>query len=262
MRGFAVLVAAVVLALGAVAAGAYPTLGGATGLVALPTAEVAPAGTVDLAVDYQKTVARVSDIYEADVTFWPARIAAGIGQNLELWAGYSKIEVDESGFDDQKLWNGGVKLALPGESADKVALAIGGSLGKLETDEDDIDLTSAFLVATQRFAMEGSKGYTKASLGLMWIQAGDPIDESLLKPFAGVEFVGESGASLGLEYRVKDDDLDAKAVFSAVVRYPLAGAGSPLWMEAGMTNAALGGLGGDDSDIFVGLGYRFGLPKK
>ena len=57
-----------------------------------------------------------------------------------------------------------------------------------------------------------------------------------------------------LEYRTKDNDLDAKAVFSAVLRRP---AGRGLHWEFGTTNASPLGLGLEDQEVFLRLGYDY-----
>jgi len=255
MRGSTVLLAAVVLVLGAMAAGAYPTLGGATGLVTLPTAEVAPAGMVDLAVDYQKTEAA-----GIELKLWPARAVAGLAKNAELWFGYNRMNGNS---EDATLWNGGAKYAFLQEPKDKVSLAIGGSLGRLEND-GHMNEASAFLVASKNLGKEKSAGEqpsARLSAGLVWLKFGDPADYDFTKPFLGVEVFGKAGGSLALEYRFKDDGADLEAPFSSVLRYPLGGVGAPLWVEVGTTNAAFESLGNDESDFFVGVGYRFGTAK-
>lgn len=271
MRVWVVVMAAVIAALGAAVAGAYPTFDGPSGLVTLPTAEVVPSGAVDLAVDYQKTTISGSalggaldlDAADSDITLIPIRAAFGVGEGLEIWGSYDPIKVE--GSEDAKLWNAGLKWAFMRESGgDDFSLAIGGSMGRMESDIDDVDITRAFLVASKVIKMKQSAGQplsAMAHLGVMWAKLGEPTDNTMTKPFVGIEFFGGGGASLALEYRFEDDDLDVNAPFSAALRYPIGGAGSPLWIQVGATNAATG-IGNNDNDLFFGLGYRFNVAGR
>ncbi len=91
------------------------------------------------------------------------------------------------------------------------------------------------------------------SVGIMYINLDPDVgdSESLTRPFVNLEFTGEGGTTLGLEYRWKDDDMDCKAVFSAVLRHPLS---EETTVEVGTTNASPTGLGLDDQDWFVRIG--------
>jgi len=246
MRVHMLLLLAILFAFSTAAAWGYPTLSGASGLVSLPTAEVSPTGTLDLALDYQQ-------VSPADL--WFLRANAGLAENLELSGGYTRVSDD----DTISIWNLGLKYQIAKESEKRVSLAVGGSLGKLDNTES-IDLASAFLVLSKSLSTGGTSARpfaVKGHAGLLWLSAKDSVvDEALLEPFLGVEFIGEKGASLGLEYRLKDSDLDADPVFSAVLRYPLAKMPSPLWLQVGTTNAGFAGLGGPDQDLFIGLAYR------
>ncbi len=254
MRAWSILLVAVLVVASAAAALAYPTLNGPTGLVTVPTADTAPLGAVDLAVDYQKTglkgLGSSLDMYDPeDVKIIPIRAVAGVAPNAEVWAGYTKV----SGDLDAKLWNGGAKYRFASEAKDKVDAAIGGSFGRLQNDED-INLSNAFLVLSKKLSTGSQKVGVKGHLGVLWLKVASPIDQTLIKPFIGVEITGDKGVSLVVEYRVKDSDIDSKAPFSAAVRYLVS---EDLWIQAGMTNAALGGIGFDDQRFFGGLSYRF-----
>ncbi|NIM04352.1 MAG: hypothetical protein GTO55_00825 [Armatimonadetes bacterium] len=261
MRVYMVVLITVVLALGGTAAWAYPSLGGATGLVTVPTAEVVPVGAVDLAVDYQKVdvgakaLASSLVMYEEEAEMLPIRVVAGVADDIEIWAAYNDADLDST---DLKVWNAGVKYMIAHEAEDNVSAAIGASFGRLE-NSDDVDIMTAFAVASKSLNMGGGADVVsaKAHLGVMWMDFDSPISEDLIEPFVGLEFTGEGGASLAVEYRMDDSDIDEDAPFSAVLRYPVGGA-TPLWLEVGTTNAALAGVGLDDNDIFYGLCYRFG----
>jgi len=84
------------------------------------------------------------------------------------------------------------------------------------------------------------------------------VDENLTKPFLAVEFLGQDRTSLGLEYRWKDSELDAKAVFSAVLRHDFE---QGITASVGVTNADQFGLGMDDQNWFAMIGYNFGFGK-
>ncbi|NIQ99902.1 MAG: hypothetical protein GTN78_06825, partial [Gemmatimonadales bacterium] len=52
----------------------------------------------------------------------------------------------------------------------------------------------------------------------------------------------------------EDDDIDQDAVFSAVLRHRF----QEAWeVEVGTTNAGPSGIGLDDQDFFIRLGYTF-----
>lgn len=107
---------------------------------------------------------------------------------------------------------------------------------------------------------EWSDGGTRilGSLGLMYLKL-DPdggSSESLARPFVGLEFVGAENTTFGLEYRWRDTDIDMQAVFSAVLRYSFSPA---LEAEIGTTNSGPSGIGLDDQDFFLRLGYNIPL---
>ena len=249
------------LALGAIAGWAYPTMSGATGLVTLPTAEVVPQGVVDIAVDYQDNVGEAIEMYDTeDVQIMPIRATIGVAESLEVWGGYTLVKVED--WDDAKLWNVGGKYQIMSEAAgDDVSVAVGGSFGKFDNDIE-VDVTNAFLVASKDISTSVAPNQpigATAHLGVIWIDLEDTdIDESLTEPFIGLEIFGEKGASLVVEYRFKDDSLDDSAPFSAALRYPIGE--SPLMIQVGTTNAAFAGIGADDNEFFVGLCYTLGEP--
>jgi hypothetical protein len=127
----------------------------------------------------------------------------------------------------------------------------------------DIDILKAYLVATKDLTpmsdeWEWTDGGTQilGTVGILYIDI-DPdgaAGDELTEPFVGLQFVGASGTSLGLEYRTGDDNIDQDDVFSAVLTHPL----SPVCeVQVGTTNAGPSGLGLDDQDVFVRLGYIF-----
>lgn len=276
MQKLVVLVTVLALALCAGAAWSYPTMQGATGIVVLPTADVAKNGTVNLAVDYQKVdtakaLGLSSLIYDeftgefieveadlGDTTVWPVRATVGLGGTAEFWGGYTFLEGDD--FDGNN-WNVGAKYAFMTEAKNGFDLAIGGSYGQTDLDFADDDLTtwSAFLVLSKTFMpCTESQPSIRGTVGGIYQDFSDGfIDDSLFEPYLGLE-VGYDQFQLGLEYRFEDEDIDTDAPFSAVLRYQFKE--NPLWLQIGWSNAILlNGIGTDESEFFAGAGYSFGF---
>ena len=258
---------------------AIPSLDGPTGIVTVPNASVAPLGTLQTALSYQKfKMATPSGTAETeDMTAWSLQALTGVADKAELWAAYQSLRNQQ----DSHIWGIGGKIQLAKEPEETASLAVGASYQKWVDaitmyDEaglpgvspEDAKVLKAYLVATKDFTpMKGEKwewgpgGGTRmlGSAGLMYLKVdgGSAFDESLTRPFLGVEFVGAAGTSLGLEYRWKDNDLDEKAVFSAVLRHMF----SPEFTaELGTTNASPVGTGLGDQEIFIRLGYN--IPMK
>ena len=261
---------------------AIPSLDGPTGIVTVPNASVAPLGSLQTALSYQKfkmaKMATPSGTAQTeDMTAWSLQLLTGVADKAELWAAYQSI----SDGGDSHIWGIGGKVQLAKEPEEAASLAVGASYQKwadafvaeLVTGGgmygqpvilEDAKVLKAYIVATKDFtpmttgSWEWNEGSTRmlGSLGLMYIDvdpdAGD--SESLTRPFVGLEFIGAGGTTLGLEYRWKDDDLDAKAVFSAVLRHKFS---REIEAEVGTTNAGPSGIGLDDQDFFVRVGYNF-----
>lgn len=255
MRKYSVLLVALLLLVMAAGAWAYPNLQGATGLVTIPTAEVTPSGVIDFALDYQKM--------EDSLKIYPFRVNGGVTDRLELSAAYAKANGDLWGWIPlNNFWEAGAKYALMTEPKNKIGLAVGGSFGKVDVDFfDNVDVSKCYAVLSKDLGKtlgDRKAIAVKAHAGLVWAKVGDPVDETLTRPFVGLELCGKNKASLGLEYRWKDDSLEPEAAFSAVLRYPLGeDVLQPLWLEVGTTNGGLLGYGGEESKLFVGLAYRF-----
>lgn len=161
--------------------------------------------------------------------------------------------------EDIKIWNIGAKYKFMDEPDDNVSLAIGGSLGEMK-DGDSVDVQKAFIAVSKNLTMKQAAGQpiaAKATAGLLYERQDDPVDQSLTKPYVGIDFTLKRGAQFGLEYRFKDDDLESDAVFSAALRYPFGNPEQPVWVQLGTTNNTTG-FGTNDQDVFFGIGYRFG----
>ncbi len=81
------------------------------------------------------------------------------------------------------------------------------------------------------------------------------IDDHLTRPFVSLEYFAPSRTSMGVEYRWKDNQFDAKAVFSAVLRQEFTGG---FMAAVGITNADQLGFGEHDHNWFGQVGYSFG----
>jgi len=246
-----VLLAAVLLATGALGASAYPTFDGATGVVNLPNAEIAPQGTFDLAATYVDTAFEWKG--------WPvARLNVGVTEDLEMSVGYAMWHDG----DDDNILRGGLKYRFMTEEEKGADVAIGGSFAH-EKYEDwsffDKHITKAYLAVSDNFEMgEGSPLSCRGTLGVMYMRfAEDGWEDDFTRPYVALELAHNCGASLGLEYRwranVEDDD---DAPWAAVFRYEFPN--TPLWIEAGLTNATYEGTSWGNERGFYGLGYTFG----
>jgi hypothetical protein len=253
MGKYFVLLVLLALLLGVGSAWAYPNFNGESGIVTLPNTEVTPVGTVNLAVSYQT-------MYEngSDINIWPGRINAGVADKLELSAAYTLFDIDDPSAPDYQ-WTAGAKFALLQEPADELGLAIGGSYGKIVGD-DDLAVTRAYLALSKDFDLVKDpenpiKG--RFTAGWAYIKFGDPADFTISKPYAALEFIGETGATLGLEYRWKDSDVEPNAVFSAVARVPVT-SDKAWWVEIGTTNSFYGATNMfDEQKTFYGICYQF-----
>jgi len=246
------------------AAFAIPSIGGPTGIVSVPTAAVAPNGELQTALTYQS-----QEMYTADVSLWQLQALAGVSEEAELWAAYALADQDgPTESETANMFAFGGKMQLSSEPEDDTSLAVGASIEKwsdLYTPMgfNDVSVWKAYIVATKDFTPMASESWEWSaesetrmlgSLGILYASVDPDVGDSgsLTRPFVGFEFIGAGGTALGLEYRWKDSDLDEKAVFSAVLTHPV----SPEFeIQVGTTNAGPSGLGLDDQDIFVRVGY-------
>lgn len=283
------LVAALLVAAGSMAY-AIPSLGGPTGIVSLPNANIATTTNLETALTYQAfstfdmyspgdAAAAALDMYAPnDATSWTLHALRGTSEEAELWGAYSRVH---DGADGDVRQIGG-KFQVKGDWPGDVKVAVGGSLGRwvnafglpalaavdmydagpAVTDAvTDVDFKKAYIVATREVTpiargwRRGPRTVTQmiGSVGLMYIsidpEAGNA--ETLMQPFGALEII-KGDTTLCVEYRSKDNDMDLKGVFSAVLRRP---AGEGVTVEIGTTNASPIGLGLEDQDIFVRLGY-------
>lgn len=228
-----------------------------------------------------------------DFSVWSLQALAGVAEGAELWAAFSQ---DNSDFDVTTWAIGGkYVIPTQTASGTSFAIGAGYRSGSGDADllvnlgtalpdpvlvayDLDANATDVYGVVTQDFSsLAGSEwcpgSKLLGSLGVLWKSVDaevtastfvDPdtfigaasLDESLLRPFAALQWISADNVYLGLEYRWEDSDLDADPVFSAVLGAQLAEG----WTgEVGTTNADQLGLGLDDQNWFARVGYTFAM---
>jgi hypothetical protein len=271
------LLAAFAIAVSGGAAHAIPSLAGPTGIVSTPNALVAPPDKLQTALIYQQQEISAG-MYSVDVDQWQLNVLTGVSEEAELWAAYALADQDSPTVSENaNMWALGGKWQLAAEPEDQASLAVGASweswsdsalagMASMYAGVDDMQVLKAYIVATKDFTPQSGSdwgwgdGGTQmlGSLGLMYMKV-DPdggSSESLTAPFVGLEFIGEGGTTFGLEYRWEDNDIDMDGVFSAMLRHAF----SPeVEAEIGTTNAGPSGIGLDDQNFYISLGYNFPL---
>jgi hypothetical protein len=282
------LVAAVLIAAATAPGFALPSLGGPTGIVMMPTAEVAPATDLQLAVSYRAMEtqgmyqsAEAIGMYEApaagglvDVKSWSVQALRGAADEAELWAAYRRLHNSA----DTTIWEFGGKLQVDQPYLPDAQVAIGASIGRwvdafgwVEAMDmysasqalTDVDVLKGYVVVTRDLTPGatpswewGEKPGLQAigSVGLFYLKASPDAGEehTVIRPFVGLELQFDENLIVGLEYRAKDSEVDEKALFSAVLRRQFP---EDLTVELGTTNASPVGLGLGDQDIFIRVAY-------
>ncbi len=275
------LLAAFVIAVSGGAAYAIPSLAGPTGIVSTPNALLAPPDKLQTALTYQQQEFAVG-MYSVDVNLWQLNVLAGVSEEAELWAAYALVDQETpTESENATMWALGGKYQLTTEPEDQASLAVGASYEAWSDSAlmttmsmyggggfEDFGVLKLYVVATKDFTPETGSSWEwadgtiqmLASLGLMYMKV-DPdsgSSESMTRPFIGLEFVGAGGTSFGLEYRWKDADIDMDGVFSAMVRHAF----SPeVEAEIGVTNAGPSGIGLDDQNFYISVGYSFPMGE-
>jgi hypothetical protein len=221
----------------------YPTRFTAmTGLVDLPTADVAASGSAELAADYAKLA--------GEEQVWPMRVLAGVSDSAELGIAYTRLK---DGVNDHFTGIGAKVALMKAETAD-FGLAFGGSYVN-GTGDNILDL---YAVASKEIATAAPEAYMVAAprarlrghLGLMFTRVSNGRDDDELKPFVGFDVTTPDGAALVAEYKWSKFGADQAA---AAIRYPVSPA---MTVQAGAARAG-SVLGQDDYRFTVGLSYAF-----
>lgn len=267
----------------AVGAHAIPSLGGPTGIVSLPNADIAPIDELQAAVSYQafETMAGGMAMYEGssaanDAAVWALQAVRGVSEEAELWAAYSRVH----NSTDTDIWQLGGKVRLEGVAGANTQVAVGGSIGRwanafgmpwaesvgMYGDGSapavaDLDVLKGYIVATQGLTpvagwhgTASGRSVIRGSVGLFYLYADADAagKDTLLRPFVGVE-IDRGRQMVAFEWRWKDADMEYKDVFSAMFRTPM---GEATWLEIGTTNASPIGFGLADQDVFVRIGHH------
>ncbi len=239
MKRMAFLAAVVLVLAVACAAGAYPTLGGPTGLLVVPTTDVTPVRTVDAAFDW----ANLSQ----DGQGYVLRGLFGAVEGLEVGAAYTHVSGTASG----RLVGADAKLQLRTQPRSSFGLAVGGVLNNSSSHrfDDDNSFVQLYAVASKDLTTRTADLATVAVRvrANVWLLYDSAEDEGGIRPFVGVEFTQAEGGQLLLEYQVRAH----RDISSIALRYPLA---AGLSVQAGMSN-----LYEDSHQLTIGAAYRWGL---
>jgi hypothetical protein len=241
-------VAVLALALLAGTAWAYPTrFGPATGLVDLPTSDVALPGGAEFAVDYSRL--------ESGQQVWPIRLLVGVSDRAELGFSYARLK----GTVDDDITGFGTKMTLMEEPQANFGFAVGASFLQ-GTARDILDI---YAVASKEFPMAEPEAYRwqegrarmRGHLGVMFTHIRNGPSDDEVKPFLGFDVTTPEGTSFVAEYKFTKFGDDHVA---AAVRYPLSPA---VTVQAGVARAGAV-LGQDDYRFLVGVNYNFTVPAK
>jgi hypothetical protein len=276
------LLSAALLAVGGAAAFAVPSLAGPTGLVMLPTADIAPTTDWQIGIGHRSfKVAQMYGAEDIDVSIWALSALKGVAGDAELWIAFQRATNGE----DANVWEYGAKYLirqnlLPrGTLLGGTKVAVGASLGRWSDavgfggasmyDETitatDVKTLRAYMVATKQFAptYTGEWPWGEApgtrivgSAGVMYLRVDPDIGggDSLLRPFLGVQCYGRRNLELLAEYRFKDSNLEDDSLFSVAIRKPW---GTSTNLEIGLTNASPIGLATGDQSMYVRLTYTW-----
>lgn len=219
-----VLAAALVAATSAFA---YPTLNGATGLVAAPTACLMPLGTSMGAIDLVGADDAVN-----------LRALWGVTPRFEAGIALSTGDV------------GGVavsgKYQFPTSTNTPLLGALGGTL--LVSDENAADGIQVYLVGTLPLGAVGS-GQALGTAGLNYTNMDNA---SGVRPFAGLQLPLAAQTEVNADIILKTGDF-ANSVTSIALRHAFS---ERFLAQLGVTNA-IGLDGGDDHDLLLGGALYF-----
>lgn len=264
--------AAVVLAC-ASAVFAYPTLGGPTGLVSLPNAEVVRNGILDVAVDYYNTgnndrtfTDRAGNVFTfGSKNSWPIRAIYGFNDTFEIGAAYVPDAFLGKGFWDINAkwripvnyggWDFGLG-ALYGQTGNATSETAFNSAGVLiDPVEEKFKATEIYLAGTGCLPLGEGVPKIFATLGVNWTQVELFDTNDGFRFFLGLDAVVAQNLEVLAEYQTKVSDLDeVDGLWGAAVRYAF----TPAWSaQLGVSNGPIIGTG--KTHVFVGINYGFNL---
>ena len=274
-----VLLSAALLAVGAASAFAVPSLAGPTGLIMLPTADIAPSSLWQMGVGSRSI--RIQQMYQpesTDVSEWTFNALKGVADDAEVFVTYQRV----TDGTDTDVWEYGGKYLIGEDLFPRrgflggTKVAVGGSLGRWAESVEftsnamylpsDVETRRLYLVATKQLAptytgewsWEAPAGTRiVGTVGLLYLRVDPDLGEahSLVRPFIGVEVTGRRMLTLLAEYRLKDSSVEDNEEFSVAVRKPF---GSSTNLEVGLTNASPIGLGIEEMNLFARITFAFG----
>ncbi|MEI6519111.1 MAG: hypothetical protein WCO98_03605 [bacterium] len=221
---FRVLILLAIICL-CLAAYAYPTLNGDTGLMQIPTADAIPITGFQIAGD-------IIDLKTDNGM--PMRLTVGKKNDMEVFITY----FNQNG--GAKLLGGGMKKVLWEEIPGVTSSAIAVGARSLKNDNTGVNAVELYAVGSkiimgEKFAAYGSAPL-RGHLGLMVSRFSGAGSSTTFSAFGGVSISTKNGDSFMLDYM---PEIKGKAVtyrndsLSAAVRLK---AGDNLWLQAGNSN--------------------------
>ncbi len=294
-RVWMLLLLAAALSAGAGGAGyAVPSMGGPTGIVAMPTAAIAPTTDLQVALSYRalqtlaqgaemygggaeaavhvEALAQAADMYAAagdtDATVWSLQVLRGVSDQAELWAAYQRVH----NTADSIIWELGGKILVDQTWLKDVKVAVGGSMGRwvdsfgmssIAAGVTDMDSLKAYAVATKDLTPGATPSWEWGPTPGIQAVGSAGIYYQRLSPDEGEEatllrpFVGvEVNLANNLAVGLEYRAKDSELDEKAVFSAMLRRTfGEDFWLELGTSNASPVGLGMGDQDVFVRLCY-------
>lgn len=212
----------------ATAAFAYPNLSATTGLIGLPNANIAPAGSL----------VGAADVLFFDDSIVNARAVLGLSSRWEAGAG--AVIGDDNGL----ILNAKYQLA-PRPAGFTWATG----LSYLTTDDSGNGFNFYF-VGTRPFTQAAPEG--TQLVGSLGVSLTDVDDASFIRPFVGGQLQFGPRSELGAEFQLEIEDIST-SISSLYYRHTF----SPNFAgQLGVTNAN-GFVGQDDHNFFVGASLGF-----
>lgn len=224
MRQSIPLIMLAMLLLG-IAATAYPNLGATSGILAIPTAMVAPSGDSQWAADA---------LFQNDTTL-NGRIVYGMTGSIEVGAGAAL--------------DGDTQLGVNGKM--RLGSLIGGfdwAVGATVVTGGNADGWQLYATGTREIPW-GSAEETKV-FGTIGVSFTDIDIASSVRPFVGAQLQLGTGTEIAGEFVFETGDF-TDSISTLLVRQRFNDA---ISIQAGFTNA-FGFVGSQDHDLFVGIAF-------
>jgi hypothetical protein len=265
------LMLALLLGAAALAAWSIPTMYGDTGLVLVPSADVAK----ELRVDAAFGAVRMSSTNGESYAF-PIRVNYGATGNLELSGVFSESHGPAPGAENVQIMGGGAKFSIHQERFGRQSpgVAMGARYLRMERGEwGSTDVIEGYGVVSKVLYQTGDmldSGYAiRAHAGAYYRYYKMPTtNASAIAPFAGLTYRNFTGMSVAADFipqeslMLKADNYDTtlhpandpphKYAFSLMFRQPLS---DNFTAEVGLTRPfAIT----KDNSFYIGLNYHYG----